>query len=499
MSHFQEIILYLLPVEILVLGIIIVLLFGLFQKAFLAVFPVYKSRMRILYGYIAVIVNLISFIAMFYILNPFNNSNLIFYEFDISPFFCAIYSVFYAATTVLIFLLIVETKYNSEESYIAFIGILLVQISGYFILASTSWILIYFGFLVLFIGINLLLRYVFSFKELKEKKSHINYTLIGGLALCFMFLGIAFQYISNESFELYIAYGSQEIWNFLSIAFIFSSLLILIGCPPFHFWFFSITDNEFTSLSNLLLIVQRILPISILLKYSLVIKSEASTFFILFFIIIGSISCLWGVIASMTVDSIRKLIHYISYIHLGIMLLSFSEIFSAKEDLELQEILQSLSFHIIWYIILFSLAYSSINVIFNQYKTDKISLLKGLGRKGVLRFSLVLLSLFFLFVFPLTEVLFARFLYFQISLNFQWFVIIFVLIITIILSSVYIVRYMRLAFLEPPVTSKKAKNIEMGVNMGFLLALFLAIVATIFALIIFDLCKIMAESLTLNL
>ena len=58
---------------------------------------------------------------------------------------------------------------------------------------------------------------------------------------------------------------------------------------------------------------------------------------------------------------------------------------------------------------------------------------------------------------------------------------------------------MRLAFLEPPIISKKAKNIEMGVNMGFLLALFLVVVTTIFALTIFDLCKIMAESLTLNL
>lgn len=87
--------------------------------------------------------------------------------------------------------------------------------------------------------------------------------------------------------------------------FIIVSLIIKIGCPPFHYWYVSVIDGLSWLVSFLIITVQRIIPI-ILLSY-------LDMRLILFIVL----SCFWGSLGGLCYSSIRKILAYSSIYNLS--------------------------------------------------------------------------------------------------------------------------------------------------------------------------------------
>ncbi len=98
--------------------------------------------------------------------------------------------------------------------------------------------------------------------------------------------------------------------------FIIVSLIIKIGCPPFHYWYVSVIDGLSWLVSFLIITVQRIIPI-ILLSY-------LDMRLILFIVL----SCFWGSLGGLCYSSIRKILAYssiynLSWIFRGVILINY--------------------------------------------------------------------------------------------------------------------------------------------------------------------------------
>nr|AFY16767.1 NADH dehydrogenase subunit 2 [Cryptotympana atrata] len=108
---------------------------------------------------------------------------------------------------------------------------------------------------------------------------------------------------SMGSSLFFISIVFMNIYNMMYITMI--SLLIKIGCPPFHMWYPSVMEGLTWMCCFLLGTVQKFIP--------LVMLSYISMNMILFMIL----SSLWGSIGGLTYSSMRKIIAYSSIYNLG--------------------------------------------------------------------------------------------------------------------------------------------------------------------------------------
>nr|WMV00453.1 NADH dehydrogenase subunit 2 [Rhodopsalta microdora] len=95
------------------------------------------------------------------------------------------------------------------------------------------------------------------------------------------------------------------------------SLMIKIGCPPFHLWYVSVIEGLSWMVCFVLMTVQKIIPLVILSYLDL----NMSLFIMM--------ACIWGCIGGLGYSSMRKIIAYssiynLSWIFSGIMIINYS-------------------------------------------------------------------------------------------------------------------------------------------------------------------------------
>nr|WMV00350.1 NADH dehydrogenase subunit 2 [Maoricicada mangu] len=95
------------------------------------------------------------------------------------------------------------------------------------------------------------------------------------------------------------------------------SLMIKIGCPPFHFWYVSVIEGLSWMVCFILMTIQKVIPM-VMLSY---LNVNMSLFIIM--------ACIWGCIGGLGYSSMRKIIAYssiynLSWIFSGIMIINYS-------------------------------------------------------------------------------------------------------------------------------------------------------------------------------
>jgi len=486
-----------LHIEIIILGIFVTVVLGLFSNRLTNKFLFLKNRMRLLYGYIILTLSIISLVIFGYFFTPFGDVSTELGLVEISSFNAGTYLAVSFGIIFLIFISIVETQFNSEQSYLAFVALLLIQIASFFILASATWLLILLGFILLFSGISIYIRYLKVFNEKNKKDSFSTYTSLNGISIALLFVGLSSHYISNEGFLFSSFNTSGEIWEYLSIIFVITSLLIQIGCPPFHYLFFKQSEDNNTSTSQILVIIQRGVVFAFLLKYSIVIRdSKISIVLFILFLILGISYAVFSSLATMTIKRLLKMVHYISLIQVGIAFMLLSGIFSVRLDLAQVSLLaQSLSFYSIAYILIFAFSFAVIGLISKGYKTDNIDEIKGLSKKSYLQSFLVVMSFIFQFALPLLVGSFASLFSFDNSWMAELFVISITILISVLFTCVYVIRVFRTIVLEYPSIRLKYSTVEPGIMFSLLLSLFFVVGLMIFSFRLIEFCIQMANSL----
>ena len=444
--HYAILFLYrFLPLEIILIGITILLGTGLFSKKLTRRFPFLQSRMRILYGYLAIVSSIVSLIAFWYIYSPFQEVWQPYFATQISPFTAGAFIAVSIGTVILSFISMVEIDLSSTNSYLLFISILLLESCSWFILSSDSWINILFGFILMFTGGNLFIRGLYEKGKLEHQKVFTNFLMMSSIALSLLFIGIACFSISGNEFTLSFQSTTLLIWEYIGITFVIISLLIQMGVPPFHNWFFKLENTRYNSLSYLLLIIQRSISFMFLVKYSLTISgSNLKEVLLWLFTLLGIIYLLWGILGSITVKRLQTTLHYISLFYIGLLLLLLADVFSEFISQEyLTSSITSVSFGIFTYIVLFSLSISLFSSISKGFKTDTVDILGSLGRNSISQYLVNLLNILLVFGAPVFLFVLSKKYRFSSDFTIRMYIVSISILVTLVLSLVYFLKLIR--------------------------------------------------------
>nr|AWV84069.1 NADH dehydrogenase subunit 2 [Tettigades opaca] len=153
--------------------------------------------------------------------------------------------------------------------------------------SSNNWLSCWLG-----IEINLVsfLPIMMDSSSIYSSESMISYFIIQSMGSSLLFLSI----ILMNYYSMFAEYT------------IMFSLMIKIGCPPFHMWFPSVMEGLSWKNCFILSTIQKFTPM-ILISY-------LSTGLMLVFVIMA---CVWGSIGGLSYSSLRKIIAYSSIYNLG--------------------------------------------------------------------------------------------------------------------------------------------------------------------------------------
>nr|AWV83393.1 NADH dehydrogenase subunit 2 [Yezoterpnosia vacua] len=154
-------------------------------------------------------------------------------------------------------------------------------------ISSNNWLGCWMG-----IEINLIsfLPIMINSVSVYSSESMMKYFIIQGMGSSLLFFSLMLMFIYNMNYLMMI------------------SLLIKMGCPPFHLWFPSIMEGLSWFNCFMLSTIQKFVPIMLISYLNLNI-----TLFII-------MSCVWGSLGGLMYSSLRKIIAYSSIYNLGWMI-----------------------------------------------------------------------------------------------------------------------------------------------------------------------------------
>nr|AWV83432.1 NADH dehydrogenase subunit 2 [Amphipsalta zelandica] len=135
--------------------------------------------------------------------------------------------------------------------------------------------------------------------SLYASESMIKYFIIQSMGSSFLLMSIIINMMIDLNYMIMI------------------SLMIKIGCPPFHFWYVSVIEGLTWMVCFILMTIQKIIPL-IMLSY---LYLNMGLFIVM--------ACVWGCIGGLGYSSMRKIIAYssiynLSWIFSGIMIINYS-------------------------------------------------------------------------------------------------------------------------------------------------------------------------------
>lgn len=478
------------------MGIIINLVLGLLSHKLVKKYVMFQGRMRLIFGYFSIMCSIISLVLYSYILSPFENGIPETQLFEITPFSSGIYLAISIGIILLEFLTIVETSQNSEKSYFAFISLLLLQSSSFFVFSSTSWVVIFFGFILLYSGLNIYFRFLQNATERKLTEIFSPYTILNGLSLTLLFFGISCNFIAVNEFGVILEAEFLNIWNYLSIILIITSLLIQLGFPPFHFWYLGFVKDNNISSSSILTVVQKGVSVSFMVKIAVINRdSSIINLLIWLFIFFGIVFSIWGVFSSITIRNLKKLLHYISKLHIGSIFLVLA--YSLSEDVSYPkklQIMKYLSLNLIGYILLFSFCFIAVSYLSKYYDSENIEDMKGIGRIRTLFSIVVSTSFILLFVLPIIIGFLTEILLFKV-INSYLILISIVYTVMIAFSLIDLIRILSFFFFEKYEKPYIQKTVEPGIHISLILVMFVIILLIVLNVRFLEFCSSMGDSL----
>nr|AWV83367.1 NADH dehydrogenase subunit 2 [Tanna japonensis] len=171
---------------------------------------------------------------------------------------------------------------KNNSSHMLFLAFMLIGIM--ISVSSNNWLGCWMG-----IEMNLIsfLPIMMNSMSVYSSESMIKYFIIQSMGSSLLFFSLMFMFMYNMNYLMVI------------------SLLIKMGCPPFHLWFPSVMEGLTWFNCFLLSTIQKMVPIVLISYLNLNIMV-----FILF-------ACLWGSLGGLMYSSLRKIIAYSSIYNLG--------------------------------------------------------------------------------------------------------------------------------------------------------------------------------------
>jgi len=448
---------FILPEIFISLGIMFLLMLGVFKKNSSGI--VYTLSVVILLITLGLIINFPSGQEIYL----FNNS----YKIDRLSTFMKIITIISG-----IFVLISSYKYTKIEKIfkIEYSILILCSILGMLVMISS------YDLIVFYIGLELqsLSLYVlaaFNRNQTKSSEAGLKYFVLSALSSGLLLYGCSLIYGFSGSTNFYLISEnilSSEYGNVFGIVFILVGLAFKIAVVPFHMWAPDVYEGSPTSVTLFFAVVPKIAALTVFIRFLYVPFVNLIDQWQMIIIFLSLASMIFGAVAAIGQKNLKRLIAYSSIGHMGYALAGLA----VGTNSGIQSSIIYISIYLIMNLGIFC-------CLFMMKRKDKffdnLEDLAGLSKNHPIISLSLLILLFSLAGIPPMAGFFAKFYIFMSVIEQSMYFLAIVGLLSTVISAFYYLRIIKIIYFDPP-----KEQYDQDHNFGLKISLTIATLLILF-------------------
>ena len=448
---------FILPEIFISLGIMFLLMLGVFKKNSSGI--VYTLSVVILLITLGLIINFPSGQEIYL----FNNS----YKIDHLSTFMKIITIISG-----IFVLISSYKYTKIEKIfkIEYSILILCSILGMLVMISS------YDLIVFYIGLELqsLSLYVlaaFNRNQTKSSEAGLKYFILSALSSGLLLYGCSLIYGFSGSTNFYLISEnilSSEYGNVFGIVFILVGLAFKIAVVPFHMWAPDVYEGSPTSVTLFFAVVPKIAALTVFIRFLYVPFVNLIDQWQMIIIFLSLASMIFGAVSAIGQKNLKRLIAYSSIGHMGYALAGLA----VGTNSGIQSSIIYISIYVIMNLGIFC-------CLFMMKRKDKffdnLEDLAGLSKNHPLISLSLLILLFSLAGIPPMAGFFAKFYIFMSVIEQSMYFLAIVGLLSTVISAFYYLRIIKIIYFDPP-----KEQYDQDHNFGLKISLTIATLLILF-------------------
>ena len=448
---------FILPEIFISLGIMFLLMLGVFKKNSSGI--VYTLSVVILLITLGLIINFPSGQEIYL----FNNS----YKIDQLSIFMKIITIISG-----IFVLISSYKYTKIEKIfkIEYSILILCSILGMLVMISS------YDLIVFYIGLELqsLSLYIlaaFNRNQTKSSEAGLKYFILSALSSGLLLYGCSLIYGFSGSTNFYLISEnilSSEYGNVFGIVFILVGLAFKIAVVPFHMWAPDVYEGSPTSVTLFFAVVPKIAALTVFIRFLYVPFVNLIDQWQMIIIFLSLASMIFGAVAAIGQKNLKRLIAYSSIGHMGYALAGLA----VGTNSGIQSSIIYISIYVIMNLGIFC-------CLFMMKRKDKffdnLEDLAGLSKNHPIISLSLLILLFSLAGIPPMAGFFAKFYIFMSVIEQSMYFLAIVGLLSTVISAFYYLRIIKIIYFDPP-----KEQYDQDHNFGLKISLTIATLLILF-------------------
>ena len=448
---------FILPEIFISLGIMFLLMLGVFKKNSSGI--VYTLSVVILLITLGLIINFPSGQEIYL----FNNS----YKIDHLSTFMKIITIISG-----IFVLISSYKYTKIEKIfkIEYSILILCSILGMLVMISS------YDLIVFYIGLELqsLSLYVlaaFNRNQTKSSEAGLKYFILSALSSGLLLYGCSLIYGFSGSTNFYLISEnilSSEYGNVFGIVFILVGLAFKIAVVPFHMWAPDVYEGSPTSVTLFFAVVPKIAALTVFIRFLYVPFVNLIDQWQMIIIFLSLASMIFGAVSAIGQKNFKRLIAYSSIGHMGYALAGLA----VGTNSGIQSSIIYISIYVIMNLGIFC-------CLFMMKRKDKffdnLEDLAGLSKNHPIISLSLLILLFSLAGIPPMAGFFAKFYIFMSVIEQSMYFLAIVGLLSTVISAFYYLRIIKIIYFDPP-----KEQYDQDHNFGLKISLTIATLLILF-------------------
>ena len=448
---------FILPEIFISLGIMFLLMLGVFKKNSAGI--VYTLSVVVLLITLGLIINFPSGQEIYL----FNNS----YKIDQLSTFMKIITIISG-----IFVLISSYKYTKIEKIfkIEYSILILCSILGMLVMISS------YDLIVFYIGLELqsLSLYVlaaFNRNQTKSSEAGLKYFILSALSSGLLLYGCSLIYGFSGSTNFYLISEnilSSEYGNVFGIVFILVGLAFKIAVVPFHMWAPDVYEGSPTSVTLFFAVVPKIAALTVFIRFLYVPFVDLIDQWQMIIIFLSLASMILGAVSAIGQKNLKRLIAYSSIGHMGYALAGLA----VGTNSGIQSSIIYISIYLIMNLGIFC-------CLFMMKRKDKffdnLEDLSGLSKNHPIISLSLLILLFSLAGIPPMAGFFAKFYIFMSVIEQSMYFLAIVGLLSTVISAFYYLRIIKIIYFDPP-----KEQYDQDHNFGLKISLTIATLLILF-------------------
>ena len=448
---------FILPEIFISLGIMFLLMLGVFKKNSSGI--VYTLSVVILLITLGLIINFPSGQEIYL----FNNS----YKIDQLSIFMKIVTIISG-----IFVLISSYKYTKIEKIfkIEYSILILCSILGMLVMISS------YDLIVFYIGLELqsLSLYIlaaFNTNQTKSSEAGLKYFVLSALSSGLLLYGCSLIYGFSGSTNFYLISEnilSSEYGNVFGIVFILVGLAFKIAVVPFHMWAPDVYEGSPTSVTLFFAVVPKIAALTVFIRFLYVPFVNLIDQWQMIIIFLSLASMIFGAVSAIGQKNLKRLIAYSSIGHMGYALAGLA----VGTNSGIQSSIIYISIYVIMNLGIFC-------CLFMMKRKDKffdnLEDLAGLSKNHPIISLSLLILLFSLAGIPPMAGFFAKFYIFMSVIEQSMYFLAIVGLLSTVISAFYYLRIIKIIYFDPP-----KEQYDQDHNFGLKISLTIATLLILF-------------------